>query len=166
MNKMNKTNDQVITKALTPKQLKRLNEISVQQRGTRALTDPEVAKALVLSSKQKQEIEDIQNGARDAMREQFTAMAESGGFGNRGGGGGFGRPGGNGAQGENKPGLQVAIRPNRPTRRRQPRRPQPEASQRLEASQPATIRVAVAAVVVAEAQRKSSARPWKNRWTK
>jgi Spy/CpxP family protein refolding chaperone len=102
--KFNKTNDAVITKALTAKQNKRLSEISIQQRGTRALTDPEVAKALVLTGKQKEQLEDIQNEARDAMREQFTAMAQSGGFGGRGfGPPGFGGPGG-GAPGGGVPG--------------------------------------------------------------
>jgi hypothetical protein len=91
--KFNKTNDTVITKALTTKQNKRLSEIVIQQKGTRALSDPDVAKALVLTGKQKDEIEDIQTEARNSMREQFTAMAQAGGFGGRG----FGGPGGGGA---------------------------------------------------------------------
>jgi len=91
-NKFNKTNEQVITKALTPKQAKRLSEISIQQRGVRALTDPEVAKALVLSGAQKKSIEDIQSESRETMQAQITAMMAQGGR-------GFGGPGGQGGAG-------------------------------------------------------------------
>ncbi len=51
---------------LTPDQMKRLEEISIQMRGVGAVSDPEVQKALGLSSDQTTKIADLQKTQRDA----------------------------------------------------------------------------------------------------
>jgi RNA polymerase sigma factor (sigma-70 family) len=54
--------EQAVAKILTAKQQKRLEEISLQQRGGFALTDPKVAEALKLTREQQQQIQTIQAG--------------------------------------------------------------------------------------------------------
>lgn len=56
---------------LDAKQLKRLNQIQLQQRGTNALTDPKVASALKLSDSQRDKIKTIQEDSRKEMAELF-----------------------------------------------------------------------------------------------
>jgi Spy/CpxP family protein refolding chaperone len=56
-------------------QLKRFKQISLQQRGAQAFTDPEVATALALSDEQKSKIADIQSAAREEMRGLFQGAA-------------------------------------------------------------------------------------------
>jgi hypothetical protein len=69
-----------LAKVLSPKQLKRLKEIELQQRGTGAFTDPKIQKALKLTKDQIKEIREIQTEAGKEMRELFAG----GGGGRRG----------------------------------------------------------------------------------
>src|SRR5262249_36099384 len=62
---------EALVKALTPPQAERLRQITWQQQGTGALSDPAVAEALGLSDDQKQRIQTIQNEARSALRDNF-----------------------------------------------------------------------------------------------
>ncbi|MEZ6114918.1 MAG: hypothetical protein R3C99_28465 [Pirellulaceae bacterium] len=75
---------------LLPHQLKRLKEISLQQRGVQALTDAEVAKEVGLDEKQQQKLNEtaektaaemgekmrelFQSGDREGMREKMQAL--------------------------------------------------------------------------------------------
>src|SRR5262249_37457169 len=72
-----------VEEILTKDQLKRLGEISLQQRGGHALGDPEVAKALGLTEEQTQRIQKIQPEALQQMQtlalEQWQGMFEKGG---------------------------------------------------------------------------------------
>lgn len=60
-----------LAEILLPHQLKRLREISVQLRGTRALTDAEVATQLKLSDAQKQKLEDVMRQNSEAVWKLF-----------------------------------------------------------------------------------------------
>jgi hypothetical protein len=53
---LNKAHDQAATELLKPEQLQRLKQILLQQRGPRALADPEVAQALRLTNEQSQQV--------------------------------------------------------------------------------------------------------------
>jgi hypothetical protein len=77
---------EALGKVLKPEQLKRLKQIEMQQRGTRAFSDAKVQTALKLTDEQKEQIDTIQKDAAKEMREMF---------GGGGGGGGRGRRGGN-----------------------------------------------------------------------
>lgn len=84
-----KATNEALAKVLDAAQLKRLKQISWQQRGSRAFSDPEVATALELTDAQKEKIETIQEdantemraaaeqlqGDREGMRKKFTEMA-------------------------------------------------------------------------------------------
>jgi hypothetical protein len=59
-----KANDKAVADLLKPEQLKRVKQISFQQQGARALSNPEVATALSLSDEQKTKIQSIQQEAR------------------------------------------------------------------------------------------------------
>ncbi|MBX3415770.1 MAG: hypothetical protein KF708_24005 [Pirellulales bacterium] len=61
------TNDK-LAKVLDAAQLKRLKQISWQQRGARAFSDPEVAEELKLTPAQTEQIETIQEDAGTEMR--------------------------------------------------------------------------------------------------
>ncbi len=56
---------------LKPEQIKRLKQIQLQQRGVDAFTDPEVEKALKLTSEQKEKIKTIAGDAAAQRRELF-----------------------------------------------------------------------------------------------
>jgi serine/threonine protein kinase len=64
---MTQTARKALAALLTSDQVKRLVQISLQQRGTQALSDPEVARALGLTDEQKRKIRTIQNEACKAM---------------------------------------------------------------------------------------------------
>jgi hypothetical protein len=57
---------------LKPEQITRLKQISYQQRGARAFTDPEVAKKLNITDAQKTDIQTIVTESMAAMRTIFT----------------------------------------------------------------------------------------------
>jgi Spy/CpxP family protein refolding chaperone len=61
-----KANEKAVAEILKPEQLKRVKQISLQQQGARALSNPEVATALNLTSEQKDKIKSIQEEARAA----------------------------------------------------------------------------------------------------
>lgn len=63
---------------LKPEQVKRLKQIELQQRGSRAFVDEEVQKALKLTDEQKEKIKGIAEESGKQMRELF-----GGGQGNR-----------------------------------------------------------------------------------
>jgi Spy/CpxP family protein refolding chaperone len=67
-----------LSEILKDGQLKRLKQISLQQRGGQALADPEVSSALNLTSEQKDRITAIQDGMQSEMRELFQAGAAGG----------------------------------------------------------------------------------------
>jgi hypothetical protein len=74
---------------LKPEQVKRLKEISLQQRGARALADPKIQTALKITDDQKEKIKTIQEDARKeiaALNPRGNGGAGGGGRGNRGGG--------------------------------------------------------------------------------
>jgi Spy/CpxP family protein refolding chaperone len=59
--------DKAIAEILKPEQLKRFKQISLQQRGAGAISDPEVAEALKLTDEQKGKVKDINESlAKDA----------------------------------------------------------------------------------------------------
>jgi Spy/CpxP family protein refolding chaperone len=62
------TTAEAVEDILTSQQRKRLREISWQQRGRLALSDPEAAEALKLTEEQRQNIQDIQADAAKEMR--------------------------------------------------------------------------------------------------
>ena len=59
MQELHKENEKSVAKILKPEQFKRLKQISYQQQGGRAFTDPEVAKALRLTEEQQKTIREI-----------------------------------------------------------------------------------------------------------
>jgi eukaryotic-like serine/threonine-protein kinase len=75
-----KATDVAVKAALDENQLKRLKQISLQQRGAASLGDTEVADAVGLSSEQKDKVQSIQRAAFEEQRAQFQG----------GGGGGDG----------------------------------------------------------------------------
>jgi len=58
--------EKAVTEILKPDQLKRVKQISLQQQGGRALSNPEIAAALKLSNEQKDKIKSIQDETRTA----------------------------------------------------------------------------------------------------
>jgi Spy/CpxP family protein refolding chaperone len=72
---MTKDTDKAIADTLKEDQLKRFNQIALQQQGTRALGDPEVADALKLSPEQKDKVKAVQEEAR----REFGALFQGGG---------------------------------------------------------------------------------------
>ena len=72
-----------LAKVLLPQQIKRLNEIYIQQVGTGALADEEIAKELGISDAQRAKLAEIRQQNQEAF---FAAMRER--FQNGGGGGG------------------------------------------------------------------------------
>ena len=64
-------NDKAVAEFLNEDQARRLQQISLQQRGARAFDDPEVAEALMLTDEQKGRIATIQEDARTQMRSLF-----------------------------------------------------------------------------------------------
>ncbi len=65
-----------LEKVLSAEQVKRLDEISLQVRGMRALADSAIRSKLSITEEQKQGIDDIVQAQRDMMRELFGGMRE------------------------------------------------------------------------------------------
>ena len=65
-----------LAEILLPNQLKRLNEIYIQQLGTRAFDDEDVATALSITAEQKASLAKIREEQGAAMRELFAAGGE------------------------------------------------------------------------------------------
>jgi Spy/CpxP family protein refolding chaperone len=65
-----------LAEILLPNQLKRLNEIYIQQLGTRAFDDEDVAAALSITAEQKTSIAKIREEQGAAMRELFAGGGE------------------------------------------------------------------------------------------
>jgi hypothetical protein len=75
-----------LAEILLPHQIKRLNEIFVQQAGVAALMDEDIAGQLGVSEAQKSRLAEAQQAndtARDALMQEFTRSRESGGGGDR-----------------------------------------------------------------------------------
>jgi Spy/CpxP family protein refolding chaperone len=72
MQELAQENRKAVAEILSADQSKRLKEITLQQRGPAAFTDPEVAKALDLSEDQQTKIKSINEETVTAMRELFT----------------------------------------------------------------------------------------------
>lgn len=68
--RMEKANAKV-AEILKPEQVARLEEISIQMRGTMALADPKVVKKLGLSEDQQKKLQEVQQANAAAMREAF-----------------------------------------------------------------------------------------------
>ena len=62
-----------LAEILLPNQMKRLNEIYIQQLGTRAIDDEDVAKELSITDEQKKSLAKIREESQTQMRELFTA---------------------------------------------------------------------------------------------
>lgn len=78
MQEREKANQALLAEILKEDQLKRFKQISLQQRGGQALSDPEVAQALGLSTEQKDRIQAIQEASQGELRELFQAGAGGG----------------------------------------------------------------------------------------
>jgi Spy/CpxP family protein refolding chaperone len=66
-----KETKKAVDEILKPEQVKRLKQISIQQSGSRAYSDPEVEEALKLSAEQKEKIKGIQEDSFKEMRDLF-----------------------------------------------------------------------------------------------
>ena len=62
-----KENKKAVEEILKPEQVKRLKQITLQQSGSRAFADPEVAEALKLTDEPKEKIKTIQEDSRKEM---------------------------------------------------------------------------------------------------
>jgi Spy/CpxP family protein refolding chaperone len=71
-----KANKEEIGKILNQEQSKRFKQISLQTRGSRAFSEPEVVDALKLTDEQKDKIKGIQEDAGKEMREAFQGGRE------------------------------------------------------------------------------------------
>jgi len=67
-----------LEEALLPHQMKRLKEIALQQRGTSALTDPEVAKELKITDAQKKKLDDVNQKNRETMGARMRELFQGG----------------------------------------------------------------------------------------
>jgi hypothetical protein len=65
-----------LAEILLPNQMKRLNEIYIQQLGTRALDDADVSAELKVTDEQKASIAKIREESQAQMRELFTAAGD------------------------------------------------------------------------------------------
>lgn len=72
--KLVKQNEEVLAELLNNEQNKRLNEISLQLRGIRALTDDGVARQLDLSGEQKKKIQDALAASDQERRKMFEEL--------------------------------------------------------------------------------------------
>ncbi|MBC8873962.1 MAG: Spy/CpxP family protein refolding chaperone [Planctomycetes bacterium] len=63
---------------LLPPQIKRLKEIALQQRGTSALTDPEVAKELKITDAQKKKLDEVSTANRESMGTRMRELFQGG----------------------------------------------------------------------------------------
>jgi Spy/CpxP family protein refolding chaperone len=71
MEQRNKAATEKVNSILLPHQAERLKEISLQVRGTAALADDEVAKALSITDEQKQQLDTIRQESFEQMRGLF-----------------------------------------------------------------------------------------------
>src|SRR6516162_9707717 len=76
--KLAKENDKFLTDTLTPKQSKRLDQITMQFTALTQLTKPEMAKELKLSAEQVKKLKDMQAAARKALVEILAAKEGAG----------------------------------------------------------------------------------------
>jgi hypothetical protein len=72
-----------LTEILLPHQIKRLNEIYVQQAGTAALLDDEISKMLNVSAAQKTKITELRQQSQEAFGAAMREMFQGGGGGDR-----------------------------------------------------------------------------------
>ena len=79
--KLNKEAEVGLQEFLSEEQIARLDQIVLQLRGLRALTDDEVGKKLAITAEQKKKIEDVFTAANEARQKMFEDMR-----GNRDGG--------------------------------------------------------------------------------
>ncbi len=78
MQQLGKEADEAIDGVLTATQGRRLQEISLQQRGGHALTDPDVAKTLKLTKEQMEKLQEIQQEAMKEMQKiGLNAMGDA-----------------------------------------------------------------------------------------
>jgi hypothetical protein len=71
---MEAKSNQALSEVLSPEQLKRLKELSLQRSGMRALMNPNVQKELGLSAGQIAKIDELQTKQRDAMQAVMEKM--------------------------------------------------------------------------------------------
>jgi len=74
-----KTANEKLKKILLPHQVKRLEQISLQLRGTRALTDPRIAEKLKLTDAQQKKIEETMAANRESMMTKVRELFQGGG---------------------------------------------------------------------------------------
>jgi Spy/CpxP family protein refolding chaperone len=67
-----------LAEILLPPQITRLEEISLQQRGTSALGDPKVAEKLGLSADQKKKLEETMTANMESMRSKMQELFQGG----------------------------------------------------------------------------------------
>lgn len=67
-----------LEEALLPHQMKRIKEISLQQRGVAALSDDEVAKELKITDAQKKKLEDVNQKNMETMRSKMEELRQGG----------------------------------------------------------------------------------------
>jgi Spy/CpxP family protein refolding chaperone len=72
----NESTKKAIAEFLKPEQVTRLTQISYQDRGAMAFSDPEVAKKLNITDAQKDEIKTISEESGSAMRELFAGLQD------------------------------------------------------------------------------------------
>jgi len=70
-----------LAEVLLPQQLKRLNEIFIQQNGVNALQDDDIAKELGISDAQKAKLTEVRQANQQAMGEQMRTLFQGGGGG-------------------------------------------------------------------------------------
>lgn len=75
---MRTASDKVVADILKPEQTKRLKQITLQQEGSRALAEPEVAQALNLTDDQKTKLRTIAEESGRQMRELFQGGQNTG----------------------------------------------------------------------------------------
>jgi len=73
-----KTANAKLEEILLEHQMKRLKEIALQQRGTSALTDPEVAKELKITDAQKKKLEEVSTANRESMGTRMRELFQGG----------------------------------------------------------------------------------------
>ncbi|MBI1309813.1 hypothetical protein GC176_00790 [bacterium] len=101
--KLNKEAEAGLSEFLSEDQIKRLDQIALQQRGLRALTDDDTGKKLGISAEQKTKIEAVFAASDEARRQMFQ--------GGRGGDqNGDNQQGGRGGRGNFDPAAFAAMR--------------------------------------------------------
>lgn len=74
MQEMMKGFQKKVDEVLTEAQRKRLKEIGIQMQGNRAITDPEIQKALAMTDDQKAKVKALQDKSQEAMTALFEKM--------------------------------------------------------------------------------------------